>query len=357
MSALTLSVLLSLVSAAAYAAAAIVQERVAVTGEPGTRMLLRRGSWWVSVMLNSAGALLHVWALGLGPLTVVQPLGVLTLVFVLPMAALTVRRRATAAGWRGALMVSSGLAGILLLTGPGGSRPLGGSDQLMVAVVTLGTIVTLVAAAVGLHRPVPRSLALATAAGVSFGAASVFTKTVAEGWSPATIAGDLPAMGMIAVLAVTGLLASQASYRGAGLATPLATVTMVNPMLAAVIGITLLGEGFRYGPTGAVLAAAAAAFAAWGLVVLTGDSAARQQSTPQTAPASRGVPGARGTAGHPARRTAAAEGPGTHRITEPVTALAATVPDAPCPVLPRGRVPRQPCPPERTAPPKPLGCR
>ncbi|NDZ98212.1 hypothetical protein G3I28_02500, partial [Streptomyces sp. SID10116] len=99
MSALALSVLLSLVSAVAYAGGAILQEHVAAT-TPGQRYApLRRGAWWVAIALNGLGALLHVVALAYGPLSVVQPLGALTIVFALPMAAVFVRRRAGATAW------------------------------------------------------------------------------------------------------------------------------------------------------------------------------------------------------------------------------------------------------------------
>ncbi|MYR61570.1 hypothetical protein GTY54_36940, partial [Streptomyces sp. SID625] len=88
MSALALSVLLSLVSAVAYAGGAIVQEQVAVSA-PGERYApLRRPVWWAAVALNGLGGLLHVVALAYGPLSLVQPLGALTIVCALPMAAL-----------------------------------------------------------------------------------------------------------------------------------------------------------------------------------------------------------------------------------------------------------------------------
>ncbi|KIF02637.1 membrane protein, partial [Streptomyces sp. RSD-27] len=95
MSALALSVLLCLVSAVAYAGGAIVQEHVAVSS-PDRRALapLQRPGWWAAVALNGLGALLHVVALAYGPLSLVQPLGALTIVFALPMAAVCGARRA-----------------------------------------------------------------------------------------------------------------------------------------------------------------------------------------------------------------------------------------------------------------------
>ncbi|MFG2192043.1 DMT family transporter [Streptomyces sp. NPDC048639] len=309
MSPLTLSVLLSLVSAVCYAATAIVQERVAATGPPQRLGLLRRGAWWAAMGLSGAGAGLHVLALGAGPLAIVQPLGVLTIVFVLPMAALCVGREVTAAGWRGSLMVAAGLAGLLLLTGASRSRALSGSEQLAVAVVTACAIGALVLTGWRARRAAARGLALAAAAGVSFGVSSVFVKTVAEAWSTSSVTDALPGLGVIAVLATTGVAASQASYRGAGLTAPLATVTVVNPVVAATIGIVLLDEGIRFGVAGVPVTLAAGALTAWGLVVLTADGAARERSEAHRAPRPTVEAGRERGIRIPAPAMASADGP------------------------------------------------
>ncbi|HWU05981.1 MAG TPA: DMT family transporter [Streptomyces sp.] len=269
MSSLALSVLLSLVSAVAYAAGAIVQERVAAAGDSRPYAPLRNGVWWVAVALNGVGALLHVVALAYGPLSLVQPLGALTIVFALPMAAVFVRRRAGRTAWRGAVMATVGLAGLLALTGSAGSRTLAGPEQFMLGTGTFGAVVVLLVLAKGLHRPMPHSVALAVGAGVAFGMASVFTKTVAVEWTSGSVVSGLPTLLVIAGLASAGLLLSQAAYRGAGLTAPLATVTVVNPVVAAVVGITMFGEQFRYGITGTLLALGCGALAAAGLVLLT----------------------------------------------------------------------------------------
>lgn len=269
MSSLALSVLLSLVSAVAYAAGAIVQERVATASDGRSLAPLRNRIWWAAVALNGVGAVLHVVALAYGPLSLVQPLGALTIVFALPMAALFVRRRAGAAAWRGAVMATAGLAGLLALTGGSEARGLGGPQQFMLAVVTFGAVAALMLVSKAMRRPVMRSVVLAGAAGVAFGIASVFTKTVAMQWTSGSVGAGLPTLLVIAALAGAGLLLSQAAYRGAGLTAPLATVTVVNPVVAAAVGITLFGEQFRHGTTGTVLALACGALAAGGLIMLT----------------------------------------------------------------------------------------
>ncbi|MDG9708538.1 DMT family transporter [Streptomyces sp. DH10] len=270
MSALALSVLLSLVSAFAYAGGAIVQERVAASSPDEQYAPLRRPGWWAAVALNGLGGLLHVVALAYGPLSLVQPLGALTIVVALPMAALFVGRKAGATAWRGAIMATVGLAGLLSLVAASDAQSLDAAERVAVALVTAGVVVALMIAGRAAHRhPAVRSMLLATASGIAFGMSSVFTKTVAVDWTGGVSAADVPSLAVIGVLATAGMLLSQASYRGAGLAAPLATLTVVNPVVAAAVGITMFGETFRYGTTGTALALSCGVVAAGGLILLT----------------------------------------------------------------------------------------
>ncbi|EPD66905.1 DMT family transporter [Streptomyces sp. HGB0020] len=279
MSALALSVLLSLVSAVAYAGGAIVQEQVAVSSPDQQYAPLRRPTWWAAVALNGLGGLLHVVALAYGPLSLVQPLGALTIVFALPMAALFVGRKAGATAWRGAIMATVGLAGLLSLVGSSESQSLSTAQRVGVAVISGGVVVALMIAGRAAHRhPAVRSMLLATASGIAFGMSSVFTKTVAVDWTGGVSASDLPFLAVIGVFATAGMLLSQASYRGAGLAAPLATLTVVNPVVAAAVGITMFGETFRYGSTGTALALSCGVVAAGGLILLTTERIARAAS-------------------------------------------------------------------------------
>jgi hypothetical protein len=78
----------------------------------------------------------------------------------------------------------------------------------------------------------------------------------------------------VALFAVSGYLLSQLSYKGAGLAAPLAMVSVANPVLAALVGILVFGEGFRLGTLGVMLAIAAGVVAAVGVVGLSRRTAA-----------------------------------------------------------------------------------
>ncbi|WP_155055883.1 DMT family transporter [Streptomyces blattellae] len=268
MSGTMIAVLLSLCSAVAYATAAVAQERLASRTQGANLLrLLTTGAWWSSVALNASGALLHVVALRYGPLTVVQPLGALTLVAAVPMGARMAGRRVSGVEWRGTVFTLVGLAAILVVAS--GSEPdqvLSVSEALAVAGVS--------AALIGLlGRPGDRSgLRHAAASGVASGVGSALTQTVTvaatDGSGPLLSGQVIGVALLVAVFAVGGLLLSQFAYRG-GLGAPLAVVTLANPVAAAVIGLSLLGEGLRGGALGAFLALAGAALASWGVVLLT----------------------------------------------------------------------------------------
>ncbi|MFE1886896.1 hypothetical protein [Streptomyces diastatochromogenes] len=263
-----LAVGLSLISAVAYAAAAVAQERLA-SRSPGTGLLrlLGTGAWWSAVGLNAAAALLHVVALKYGPLTVVQPLGALTLVAAVPLGARAAGRRVSAVEWRGTALTLLGLAALLVTaSGPAPDRVLSLTEALAVAGTT--------AALIGMlswpgSRP---GLRHATASGFASGVASALTQTVTvaatDRTGPVLGAGVIVVAVLVAAFATGGLLLSQTAYRG-GLGGPLAVVTLANPTAAAVIGLTLLGQGLQGGAGGVLLALAGAGLAAWGVVLLT----------------------------------------------------------------------------------------
>ncbi|MFI7407887.1 hypothetical protein ACIBU0_04280 [Streptomyces sp. NPDC049627] len=268
MNATLLAVVLSLFSAVAYAAAAVAQERLASRGPgPGLLRLLGSGAWWGAVLLNASGALLHVVALKYGPLTVVQPLGALTLVAAVPLGARVAGRRVSAVEWRGTALTLVGLAAILVTaSGAAPDDVLSTSEALAVAAVT--------AALIGmLARPGARpGLRHASASGLTSGVASALTQTVTvaatDHSAPLLSLRVVGVALLVAAFAASGLLLSQTAYRG-GLGAPLAVVTLANPMAAAVIGLVLLGERLQGGAAGVLLALAGAGVASWGVVLLS----------------------------------------------------------------------------------------
>jgi drug/metabolite transporter (DMT)-like permease len=220
-----------------------------------------RGSWWGAVGLNASGALLHVVALRYGPLTLVQPLGALTLVVAVPLGSLVARRRTSGVQWRGMGLTLVGLTALLVATAAGRAPDdtLGTGEVLGVALVAFVVIAVLVRSGLG-------GLAFAAASGIASGVGSTLAQKLAVGATPSW------SVAVVAVLTVAfasgGLLLSQKAYRS-GLGGPLALLTLVNPVTASVIDIGLLGEGFQYGTTGTLIALAGAVAAARGVVLLS----------------------------------------------------------------------------------------
>jgi hypothetical protein len=227
---------LSLLSAVAYALAAVAQERLAAAPKPASLVTSRR--WWSSNGLNGGGAVLHTFALGFGSLTVVQPLGTLTLVVALPVGAAIAGRRVLGREWRGALTTVAGLVILLLAADTGAPTEALTNDRILglvaVTVVAIGAL-----AGGGTARMA--GLRLAGASGIGFAVSSVLTQTVllrmqADGAGALldpVLAGALVA---VAALAVGALLLSQAAYKY-GLGAPLATLTLTNPIVAAAGGL------------------------------------------------------------------------------------------------------------------------
>ncbi|GAA3341671.1 hypothetical protein GCM10020358_33900 [Amorphoplanes nipponensis] len=262
--ALIATVLLSLLSAVAYALAAVVQERLAAAPR-----------WWLIVGLNGGGALLHVGALAYGSLAVVQPLGALTLVLALPVGAAVAGRRVRGREWRGAVATVAGLVVLLAALGPAAPAPALGDVQVMLLVLVAAALI--VGLAGRAYRAVPGparlpGLRLAAAGGIAFAVSSALTQTVLVRIGTDGLAAlEQPAVAGTALtlvaLSAAGLLLSQAGYRY-GLGGPLATLTIVNPVAAAGIGVVLLGLGAGLTLPTMVAAAVAGVVAAAGVVLL-----------------------------------------------------------------------------------------
>ncbi|WP_435614862.1 hypothetical protein [Streptomyces coelicoflavus] len=310
MNAALVAVLLSLVSACGYAAAAVAQERLASRANgAGALRMLASSAWWWAVALNASAALLHVVALKYGPLTVVQPLGALTLVAAVPLGARLAGRRVSAVEWRGTGLTLLGLGALLLTaSGPAPDDVLSVPEALTVSGAT--------AALIGvLSRPGARpGLRHATASGIASGVASALTQTVTvavtDRSGPLLSVQVVGVALLVAAFAAGGLLLSQTAYRG-GLGAPLAVVTLANPVAAAVIGLSLLGERLRGGAGGVLLALTGAALAAWGVLQL---SRATPGRTGTTAPALAGPgPAPAGPGPAPAGPGPVPAGPGAAR--------------------------------------------
>lgn len=242
------AVVLAVLSTLGYASSAVLQEREARRPDPDAsgpaRPLLRRPWWWVALATTAAGAGLHIAALAWGPLSLIQPLGVLTLVLALPLGARLNGRIVTRREWAAAATVAAGLAAVLSIA-PHGAPPPHLSAPAILGTAAVVAVVVTGLSALGARLAGRRLAAVihALAAAVLFGTASGMARVAVTG-GPFVLAATVAVVG-----AVLGLGLAQRAYRAGGLGAPLATINLADPLTAVVIGVVVLGEPFVATPT------------------------------------------------------------------------------------------------------------
>jgi drug/metabolite transporter (DMT)-like permease len=212
------------------------------------RRLVRRPMWLAGVGADTGAYVVQAVALGLGSLVLVQPLLVTSLLFALPLGAIWAGRRLRRADWVWAGVLTVGLA-IFVIVGD----PTEGAETASIArwLVAAAIIVPVTAACVlwaSRSRGVRRAVLLAVAAGILYGVTAALTKSAVEllgdgivnfltSWEPYALA----------VAAVLGTFLSQAAFQAGRLEASLPALTVLEPVVAVALGITLLDEEVRAG--------------------------------------------------------------------------------------------------------------
>lgn len=238
---LIIAIVLCVAVAIAYAVAALIQARHA---HLTVAQLVRVPVLWLAIGLNGLGAALHVASLNFGPLSLIQPLGVLTLVIAVPLAALTARRKPTRLELTGMTYTVLGLTGLALIITTSGKADTLTSFELIALII--GTVVFVTVLGFLGRRPGASTLWEAVAGGVAFSVCSALCQTlvvtVGDSGADALLwPTTILAMVAVATFAIVATILTQRSYRN-GLSAPLAVTNLVNPASATIIGVTLLGE-------------------------------------------------------------------------------------------------------------------
>jgi hypothetical protein len=265
----------ALAGALVFGVTGVLQQRAArrVTGETTDqarliRGLIRQRGWVLSTVGSLGGFALQAVALGTGPIVLVEPLLVTGVLF----AAITgflVRRWRIDWTFMGCLLLTAGgLAAFLAVARP---EP-GSGEPTLARVLPLGIVlVALVVGCVLLSLRVhglARSLALALASGIVYGATAAVTKLTIGVFSqgPLAVLGHWSLWALV-VFGPLGFLLNQNAFREGALASPtLAVITVVDPLVAIGIGILWLHEPLAATPgaiVGEVLALAAMAGGVW----------------------------------------------------------------------------------------------
>ena len=235
--------------------------------------LVRQPAWLLGTGQAGLGAALHVVALGLAPITLVQPVGVLAVPVTVVASALTRRRRPAPSQVVGTLLSVAGVAAltvVLLLpatyppTLPPWTTLATGSGVIIVggaaAVLVLGRAPALL-----------RCVSRAVVAAALFGLNSILIRTLGEvlASSPADPTGlVVTSLVGIALALPLGVWAMQSAYIVGSPQVVICCLTLIDPLTAVLGGRVLLQDGAAVTGGILVVAVACASMAAVGVVLL-----------------------------------------------------------------------------------------
>jgi cytochrome P450/drug/metabolite transporter (DMT)-like permease len=229
--------------------------------------VVRRPRWLAGFAVGTFGAGLHAVALAWAPLALVQPLGVTTLLFAVPLAGLVRRRRPRRAELAAAAVTAVGLAALLSsLQLPAAPPVLPPGRLLLLVGATAGGLGALVVASRATSGAI-RTLLLASAAGTSFAVTAALVRPITHQVATSGPAGLLSWTTLaMTVNAVIGLLLEQAAYKSGHLAAAVGVMTVVDPLVAVAVGTAVLGQPVSVDHP--MLAAAEAAVVTLGIAAL-----------------------------------------------------------------------------------------
>jgi hypothetical protein len=249
------AVLLALGAAIAYAAASVLQQREAQADKGreqgstvggGVRLvfrLARRPVWLAGLAADAVGYGLQAVALGVGELLVVQPVLTSGILFALPASAWWSGRRLGRADFLWACALAVGLTVFLLLAGSEGGRDFATTEAWLVCAAITTPVLAACMIAAARAQGARRAVLLAFTTGTLFGITAALTKAT-------VVLIDRHGLGALGhwepyallLLGALGFVVNQRAFQAGSLTASLPTLTVVEPIVAAVIGVTMLHE-------------------------------------------------------------------------------------------------------------------
>jgi drug/metabolite transporter (DMT)-like permease len=244
----------SLVGAACYALSSVLEQQAAREQpvEHSLRVdllvvLARRRRWLLGMAAGVLGYAMQFVALRKGSLALVQPIFVTGLVMALAGSALTHQRRLSRRDWMANAMILGGVALFIAVAQPGPGHPRGSTvGWILLAVISTTVLVALIALSRG--SPRRRSLALGVATGIVLGITSAITERASHrlGISLGHALGDWSPYALVFV-SIGGLLLNQSAFQAGDLKWSLPAITVLEPLVAILIGRALFHEHIATG--------------------------------------------------------------------------------------------------------------
>lgn len=214
-------------------------------------VIASRPAWLAGLGFSVAGGVLHIAALGLAPLPVVQPVGALAVPVAVLLTAHATRCRPAPSALAGVVLSVGGVVAVVALS-TGGPAP-GPFPAGRLAWAVAAAVLVIGALAVAAARPGPaRHLASAAGAAVAFGTEAVLLRALARIVAGQPAAPEtVPLLLACAVAAlVTGCWLVQQAYATGPAETVVAALTVLDPLVAVGLAAVVLGEGTHAHPVG-----------------------------------------------------------------------------------------------------------
>ena len=238
----------------------VVQQRSAqqVTDKPvGTlalfRRLLRDRQWWTGTLVAGAGFGFQAAALGLGSVVLVQALLVTSLLFALLISARANHRRITARQGVWAVLLAAAVAVVVTVGDPQEGTPRGSLQTWTIVALVMGPALILCVIGARMFPGTVAALLLGLMSGSLWGLFAVLTKGVVDQLDhgiPALL--RLPEVYVWVVVAIAATAWEQSAFRAGPLTASLPAVTVAEPVVGSVLGVTVLGETLRTNDVGLV---------------------------------------------------------------------------------------------------------
>lgn len=274
---MVLAVVFAVASAFSNAVTVIAQHLASVTAprrEKGLHLvvyLIRQPLWMLGWVGAVAAFAFQALALHFGLLSVVQPLLITELVFVLVLRRLWISQDVSGAAWVAAGVSSVALAVFLGLAEPTGGTASPSAGDWIPALIAFGAAIGVLAASGIRGTPPHRAGVFAAAGSLAWALMATFVKTatqtlaasgfvgLVENWSPYALAAA----------ALIGTLLEQTALHVGPLSISEPLLVVVNPLASVGLSVWVFGEQFSAGTAQVALAFIAFAVMTAGVVWLS----------------------------------------------------------------------------------------
>jgi drug/metabolite transporter (DMT)-like permease len=272
----TLAVVFALVAAFSNAVNLMTQHSASTSApheDKGWRLavyLIRQPLWLLGGIAAVGSYVFQALALHNGPMSVVQPVLVTELVFVLVLRRVWIRQDVARAAWVSVGVVVVSLVVFLIAAEPSGGHPVPQTRAWLSAVLAFGGLIAVLALLAMRGSPVRRAALFGAAAALTWAMEATFLKATTDTLTAFGITGMLIRWPLYALVAttVTGTLLQQTTLHVGPLSVSQPMLVIIDPFASIILSVWLFDERFTNSPGKIAAAVVAFAVMAAGVVAL-----------------------------------------------------------------------------------------